>query len=103
MLGRARLIDHINRFVGQLAVGDIARRQFHRGFDRISGVFDAVMLFEIGFDAAQDFDRVIYAWLIDVDFLEPAAQRAVLFEMLAIFFISGRPHRAQFSTLQRRL
>jgi hypothetical protein len=30
MLRRAGLVDHVDRLVGQLAVVDVARRQFHR-------------------------------------------------------------------------
>ncbi len=89
MLGRARLINHVDSFIGQFAVGDIARRQLNCGFDRISGVFDAVMVFKIAFDAAQDFNRIIHAWFIHVDFLKTAAERAVFFKMLAVFFVGG--------------
>ena len=37
-LRRARLVDHVDRLVGQLAVVDVARRQFDRRLDRLVGV-----------------------------------------------------------------
>ena len=72
MLRRAGLVDHVDGLVGQLAVVDVARRQFHRRLDRVVGVLDAVMLLEIGLQALQDLDRVLDRRLVDVDLLEPA-------------------------------
>ena len=102
MLCRAGLINHVDGFVGQLAVVDIARGQFHRRLDRIGGVFDVVMFLEIGFQTAQDFHAVFDRRLIHVDLLEPAAERAVLFEMLTEFLVGGRSHGAQLAALQGR-
>ena len=61
------------------------------------------MLFKIAFDTLQNFHRIIDTGFIHIDFLEAAAERTILFKMLAVFFISGRTHCSQFSTLQRGL
>jgi hypothetical protein len=39
-LHRADFVDHVDCLVGQLAVVDIARGQFHRRLDRIGRVLD---------------------------------------------------------------
>ena len=57
-LRRAQLVDHVDRLVGQLAVMDVARRQFHRRLDGLVGVFELVIILEIGLEALQDLDRV---------------------------------------------
>ncbi len=100
MLCRARFVDHVNRLVGQFAVVDVTRGQFDGGFDRIIGVADVVVVLEIGFEAHKDFHGVIHGGLVDVDFLEPARQSAVFFEMLTEFFVGGRAHAAQLAALK---
>ena len=84
----ARLVDHVDRLVGQLAVVDVARRQLHRRLHRLVGVAQLVELLEIGLQALEDLDRVLDARLLDVDLLEPPDERAVLLEILAIFLVS---------------
>ncbi len=103
MLGRARLVDHVDRLVGQLAVVDVAGRQVNRRADRVRRVADVVMLLEIGLEALEDLERVLDRRLVHVDLLEPAAERAVLLEMLAVFLVSGRAHAAQTAGLERGL
>ena len=103
VLGCTRFVDDVNRLVGQFAVIDIARGKLHSRADRVGGVFDAVMLLEVRFQAAQDFDRIFDRWLIHVDFLETTGKRAVFFKVLAEFFVCGRAHTAQFAALKRRL
>ena len=101
MLCCARFIDHVNRLVGQFAVVDIARGQFDGGFDGFIGVADVVMLFEIGFQPHQNFDRILDSGFNHIDFLEPARQGAVLFKMLAEFLIGRGPHATQLAALKR--
>eukprot|EP00043_Microstomoeca_roanoka_P023687 m.259125 g.259125 ORF g.259125 m.259125 type:complete len:631 (-) comp34017_c0_seq1:207-2099(-) len=101
MLRRARFVDHVDRLVGQLAVVDIARGQFDRGADRIIGVAQVVVLFEIGLQTHQDLHRVLDRRFVHVDLLEPAAERAVLFEVLTELLVGGRAHAAQLAALQR--
>ena len=102
-LRRAELVDHVDRLVGQLAVMDVARRQLDRRLDRLVGVFELVVVLEIGLEPLQDLDRVLDRRLVDVDLLEPAHQRAVLLEILAVFLVGGRADAAQRARRQRRL
>ena len=99
-LGRADLVDHVDGLIGQLAVVDVFRREFHRAAQRRRGVAHPVMLFVIRLQAAQDFDRVFHARLRHVDLLEPAHQRSVLFEIRAVFLVGGRADAFQRAALQ---
>jgi hypothetical protein len=80
---RADLIDHVDRLVGQLAVVDVPRRQFHRRVDRVAGVFHIVMALERFAQPGEDLFRVFQRRLDHVDLLEPAQQCPILFEMIA--------------------
>ena len=102
-LRRARFVDHVDRLVRQLAVMDVARRQFHRRLDGLVGVFELVVVLEIGLEALEDFDGVRHRRLVDVDLLEAAHQRAVLLEILAVFLVGGRADAAHRAGGERRL
>ena len=62
-----------------------------------------MVFLKIGFEATQNFDRILDRGFVDVDLLEPAHQGPVLFKIVPVFFVGGRPHTAQKPTLQRRL
>ena len=96
-------VDHVDRLVWQLAVVDVARRQFDRRLDRFVGVAELVVVLEIGLQPLEDFDRVRDRRLVDVDLLEAAHQRAVLLEILPVFLVGGRADAAQRAGRQRRL
>ena len=102
-LRRARFVDHVDRLVRQLAVVDVARGQLDRRLDRLVGVFELVVVLEIGLEALEDLDRVRDRRLVDVDLLEPAHQRAVLLEILPVFLVGGRADAAQRAGGERRL
>src|SRR3974390_849145 len=102
-LRRARLVDHVDRLVGQLAVVDVARRQFDRRLDRLTGVFELVIFLEIGLEPLHDLDGVRNRRLVDVDLLKPAYQRAILLEMLAVFLVGGRADAADGARGERGL
>jgi hypothetical protein len=68
------LIDHVDGLVRQLAVIDVARRQFHRRLIASSVYFDLVEVLEIGLQALQDLDRIRHRRLVHIDLLEPAHQ-----------------------------
>ena len=96
-------VDHVDRLVGQLAVVDVARRQLDRRLDRLVGVFELVVVLEIGLEPLHDLDRVRDRRLVDVDLLEAAHQRAVLLEILAVFLVGGRADAAHRAGGERRL
>ena len=74
---------------------NIFGRKFNSRFNGLRRILDLVKLLEIGFQAFQNVDRIFNIWFFDIDFLEPTNQRPVLFKMLAIFFVGGRPNAAQ--------
>ena len=100
---RSRLIDQIDGFVGQLAIGDVAMRQRGRCNDRRIGDLHAVMHFIALFEPAQNRDGVLHRRLVDQDFLEAPLERRVLLDVLAVFIERGRAHAMQFAACQRRL
>ncbi len=57
----------------------------------------------IGFQAAQDLDRILDRRLVDVDLLEAADQRAILLEVIAIFLVRGRADAADVAAGERGL
>ncbi len=100
---RGRLVDQVDRLVGQEAVGDVALREGGRGDDRRVGdphpVVDLVALLQ----PAQDRDRVGDVGLAHVDRLEAPLQGRVLLDVLAVLVERRRPDRAQLAAGQHRL
>ena len=89
-LRRAGFVDHVDGLVGQVPVGDEARRQFDRRGDCRRRVLDAVVGLEAGLQPLQDFDGFGDRRLADVDLLETPRQRVVLFEHAAVFRVGRR-------------
>jgi hypothetical protein len=97
------LVDDVDRLIRQLTIGDVARRQVHRGLQRLGGVAQLVELLIVALQALEDLQGVLDRRLVDVDLLEPAHQGAVLFKVLAELLVGGRAHAAQRAGGQRRL
>ena len=100
---RRRLVDQVDRLVGQEAVGDVAVRQRRRGDQRAVGDAHAVMHLVFVLEAAQDRDRVLDARLVDIDRLEAPRQSGVLLDVLLVFVERGGADAMQFAAGQRRL
>ena len=98
-----RLVDQVDRLVGQEAVGDVAVGEGCRGDDRGVGDVDSVVVFVALLEPAQDRDRVGHVGLADEDRLEPALERRVLFDVLAELVERGRPDRAELAAGEHRL
>ena len=64
---RRRLVDEVDRLVGQEAVGDVAVREHGGGDERGVADADAVMRLVALLQAAQDRDRVLDRRLVDED------------------------------------
>ena len=99
----ARLVDEVDRLVGQEAVGDVAMRQGRRGHQR--GVLDpdAVMHLVALAQPAQDRDRVLDRRLVHDQRLEPPLERRVLFDVLAVLGERGGPDAVQLTAGEHRL
>ena len=100
---RRRLVDQVDRLVGQEPIGDVAVRQHGRGDQRrvldLHAVVDLVALAQ----AAQDADRVLDRRLADHDRLEAALERRVLLDVLAILVERRRADRVQLAAREHRL
>ena len=98
-----RLVDQIDRLVGQEPIGDVAVRQDggrdQRRVLELHAVVDLVALAQ----AAQDADRVLDGRLADHDRLEPAFERRVLLDVLAVLVERGRADGVQLAARQHRL
>ena len=94
---RRGLVDEVDRLVGQLATGDVAVGE-HRGGDE-RGVLDAHAVVDLValLQAAQDRDRVLDRRLADVHLLEPALERGVLLDVLAVLVERRRADEAQLA------
>src|SRR5262249_22175325 len=100
---RRRLVDEVDRLVGELPRGDVAVRQ-HRGRDE-RGVLDADAVVHLValLQSAQDRDRVLDRRLAHVDLLEPALERGILLDVLAVLVERGRADHAQLAAREHRL
>ena len=72
-LAGARLINHVDRLVGQLAIGQVPIRKLDSGLDGLVGIAKSVELLEFRLQALQDFDGIGHRRLDHVDLAEPAA------------------------------
>ena len=100
---RRRLVDQIDRLVGQEAVGDVAVRQRRGGDNRAVADAHAVMLLVFVLQAAQDRDGILDRRLRHEDRLEAAGERGVLFHVLLVFVERGGADAVQFAARQRGL
>ena len=100
---RGRLVDEVDRLVGQEAVADVAvgehGRRDERGVLDLHLVVDLVLVLQ----AAQDRDRVLHRGLADHDGLEAALERGVLLDVLAVLVERRRADAAQLAARQRGL
>src|SRR6266545_2083040 len=99
----ARLVDQVDRLVGQEPVGDVAVGQVGRGDQGVIGDRDPVVGLVAVTQALQDLDRVRHGGLVDVDRLEAALQGRVLLEVLAVLLEGGGADRLQLTARQHRL
>ncbi len=101
--GRGRLVNQVNRLVGQKPVGDVATREIDRRHNRPVGDVDAVMRFVLRLQAAQDSDGVLGVRLLHVNRLEATGQGLVAFHIFLIFFERRGANRPEFTARQSRL
>ena len=100
---RRRLVDQVDRLVGQEAVGDVAVAQRRRGDQRRVLDPDLVVDLVALLEPAQDRDRVLDGRLADEHRLEAALERGVLLDVLAVLVERRRADRAQLATREHRL
>src|SRR5829696_3259138 len=81
---RGRLVDEVDRLVGEEAVGDVALAERRGGHDRRIGDADVVVGLVALLEPAEDRDGVLDGRLADHHGLEAALQRGVLLDVLAV-------------------
>ena len=101
--GGAHLVEHVDGFVGQEAVVDVAVRQLRGGVDGRFGVAHLVVLLVARLQATQDAAGVVHRRLVDVDLLEAARQGPVLLDVVLVLLVGGRADAADGAVLQGRL
>ena len=100
---RGRLVDQVDRLVGEEAIGDVALAERRRGDER--GVLDADLVVDLIalLQSPQDRDCVLDGRLADVHRLEAPLERGVLLDVLAVLVERGRADRAQLPAREHRL
>ncbi len=98
---RGRLVDQVDRLVGQEAVGDVAAGELGRSLERIVGDVDLVMVLVALAQALEDLHRVGDRRLVDLDLLEAALERRVALEVLAVLVERRRADRLQLAAGER--
>ena len=98
-----RLVDEVDRLVGQEAVGEVAVGQHGRGDER--GVLDAHAVVHLValLQAAQDADGVLDRRLGDVHLLEAALEGGVLLDVLAVLVERRGADHPQLAAGEHRL
>ena len=86
---RRGLVDQVDRLVGQVAVGDVARGEIGGSLDGLVGDRDLVVLLVALPDAHQDVDGLLQGGLLDHHRLEPPFERGVPLDVLAVL-VEGR-------------
>ena len=69
---RARLINHVNRFIRQMTIVNVFHRQFDRCTHRFGGIADIMVRFVFWFQTVDYLYGLFYRWLSDINFLETA-------------------------------
>ncbi len=100
---RGRLVDQVDRLVGQLPVRDVTVRQRRGADNRRVGDVHAVVHLVTLLEPAQDGDGVFHRRFLDQDLLETALKGGILFDILAVFIQRGGADTVQFAARQRRL
>ena len=100
---RRRLVDEIDRFVRQEAIGNVAVGEHRRRHDRRVLDANAVMNLVPLAEPAQDADGVFDGRLADHDRLEPPLEGRVLLDVLPVFVECGRADRMELASREHRL
>ena len=100
---RGRLVDEVDRLVGQEAARDVAIGQHRRADERRVLDAHAVVHLVALLESAQDADRVLDRRLADVHLLEAPLERRILLDVLAVLVERGRADHAQLAAGEHRL
>ncbi len=97
----ARFVEHVDRLVRLLAVGDVARRLVDRRAQRRRGVAHLVERLVAILHALENLQRLRAGRGLHLDGLEAPQQRAVLLDVLAVLLERGRTDAGDLAARQR--
>ncbi len=100
---RRRLVDQVDRLVGEEAVGDVAIGEDRRGDERRVADPHAVVRLVALLQTAQDPDRVGHRRLAHEHGLEPPLERGVLLDVGAVLVERRRADGTQLAAREHRL
>ena len=100
---RRRLVDEVDRLVGQEAVGDVAVGENRSGDERRVADAHAVVRLVALLQAPQDGDGVGDRRLADEDRLEAALESGILLDLLAVLVQGRRADSAELPAREHRL
>ena len=100
---RARLVDEVDRLVGEVAVLDVALASCGRGAERLVGDLAAVVLLVAVAQAAQDLHGLVDRRLLDAHLLEASLEGGVALEVLAVLVQRRRADRLHLAACERGL
>ena len=98
----ARLVEDVDRAVGQTVVAQVPRRQLRRGLERVVREANVVVGFVSRPEALQNAHGLGDRRLVDRDLLQPARERPILLDVL-VFLVGRRAHHAKLTGRENRL
>ena len=98
-----RLVDHVDRLVGEAAAGDVAAGKLDGGLEGLVGDLHAVVRFIAVAEAFQDLHRLRLARRLHHDDLEAAIERRILLDVFAVFVERGGADALDLATGEGRL
>ena len=99
----ARFVDEVDRFVRQVAVRDVAVGHVRCGDECLVGDGHSVVTLVLVADALQDFDGVRHRRFVDLHRLEPALERRIFLEVLAVLIKRGGADGLQLAACEHGL
>ena len=100
---RARLVDDVNRLVGQMAVIDVFGTEVGSSLQRGHRVLDVVVLLKPGLEPLQDVDGLFDRRFHHINLLEAPRQRCVFLEDTAVLGEGGCADALERTRAQARL
>ncbi len=97
---RGRLVDQVDGLVRQVAIGDVAVGQLHRRLDGLVGDAHLVVRLVPVAQPLEDLHGLLAAGLAHGDGLEPAFQRRILLDVLAVLVQRRRADALDLSARQ---
>ena len=92
---RTRFVQHVDGFVGQMAIVHVFRGELGCQFDGVVGEGDAVMFLVVRLQALENLDGLLDRRLADLDLLEAPGQSAIALERRLVFRVGRRADAAQ--------